>query len=389
MTTIYLMRHGETDWNRQERMQGRTDCPLNVCGWRQAAEAKKRFGAMGVTFDRVYSSTLSRAAETARIVSGAPEGAVETDPDLVEMGMGRYEGVLFRDLPEEMFRFFADPEHAPCPEGMEPIPQMRERIGRFLEKLRRMDPGGTVLVVAHGAAMRVLLGQLMGENWIEGWRMPIGNCSVYRTELKDGAYSRPERVTFNDAADTVEQRADRVLKELDRLIDGRDPVILAIDGRCGAGKTTLAAELARRTGYPVVHMDDFYLQRHQRTPERLATPGGNVDHERFREEVLIPLRSGGKALVRRYDCQTGTFGEPVPVPESPVVIVEGSYACHAALRDAYDLRVFLNVAPDVQRARILERNGPEKAEEFRTRWIPLEELYIRAGVPKWCELYME
>ncbi len=387
MTTIYLMRHGETEWNRQERMQGQTDCPLDDSGRRQAAEAGKRFAGLGIRFDRVFSSTLCRAVDTARIVSGEEP---LPDPDLMEMGMGPYEGKRFRDLPRELFAFFDDPVHLPTPEGLEPVPDMRERIGRFLEKLRRADPGGTALVVAHGVTMRVLLGLLIGDDWIDGWRMPLENCSVYRTVLLDGAYSRPERVDDRARKRSTEARAERVLEELERLPRGREPVIAAIDGRCGAGKTTLAARLAEMAGYPVVHMDDYFPQPYQRTAERLATPGGNVDHERFREEVLIPLRSGGKALVRHYDCRTQTMGEAIPVPAAPVVIVEGSYACHPALWDAYDLRVFLDAAPGEQMARITARNGAEKAEEFRTRWIPLEELYFgAAGIAGRCELYLE
>ena len=70
------------------------------------------------------------------------------------------------------------------------------------------------------------------------------------------------------------------------------PAILAIDGRCASGKSTLGQELAEKWNASLFHMDDFYLQPHQRTEERLAEPGGNVDRERFLKEVLLPLRSG-------------------------------------------------------------------------------------------------
>ena len=72
-------------------------------------------------------------------------------------------------------------------------------------------------------------------------------------------------------------------EELAGLVSGlnRDRVILALDGPCASGKTTLAGEMGRKFGWSVVHMDDFFLRPEQRTPERYALPGGNVDHERF------------------------------------------------------------------------------------------------------------
>ena len=69
-------------------------------------------------------------------------------------------------------------------------------------------------------------------------------------------------------------------------------LLIAVDGRCASGKTTLAATLEEETGCNVVHMDDFFLRPEQRTPQRLAEPGGNVDYERFRQEVILPLSRG-------------------------------------------------------------------------------------------------
>ena len=389
MTTIYLMRHGETDWNRAERMQGQMDCPLNAGGRRQAAEVGRRFARAGVTFDRVYSSTLWRAMETAAIVSGKDRSNVIPEPNIIEMGFGPYEGVRFTDLPPEMFVFFADPEHVPAPEGMETIPNMRRRIEAFLDRLRREDPGGTVLAVCHGVTMRVLLGALM-RDYMAGWNMPLGNCCVYRTVLDGGEYSIPESALPGENTGDTAVRAWLVERAVAELRTDRRPVIVAIDGRCGSGKTTLATALSVSRGWPVVHMDDFFPQSFQRTPERLATPGGNVDHERFAAEVLEPLRSGHDAFVRRYDCRTCQIGEATAVPPSPVVIVEGSYACHPALWDGYDLRVFLDVDPMEQMRRIKARNGAERAQEFKNRWIPLEELYFSREKPALrCELYLQ
>ena len=167
------------------------------------------------------------------------------------------------------------------------------------------------------------------------------------------------------------------------------PAILAIDGRCGAGKSTLAAELAEAWDAPLFHMDDFYLQPHQRTAERLAEPGGNVDRERFLTEVLLPLREGKPVEYRRFDCGTVTF-EPARVIEpGAAAVIEGSYACHPELRGFYDFRIFLDIDPETQMERITRRNGPEAAERFRTIWIPLEEAYFRGcAVREACDLIL-
>ena len=153
--------------------------------------------------------------------------------------------------------------------------------------------------------------------------------------------------------------------------------ILAIDGRCGSGKSTLGAALASKWDANLFHMDDFYLQPHQRTPERLAEPGGNVDRERFLEEVLLPLRNGKPVVYRRFDCGSFTFEEGRLIDPKPIAIVEGSYACHPLLRDFYDLRIFLDIDPQTQAERILKRNGSEALERFRSIWIPLEETYFQ------------
>ncbi len=165
--------------------------------------------------------------------------------------------------------------------------------------------------------------------------------------------------------------------------------ILALDGRCGSGKSTLARALSRKYGWTVVSMDDFFLRPEQRTETRYAMAGGNVDAERVLEEVLKPLREGGEVKYRPFDCRTMGFQEERPVPVTSVVILEGTYACHPMLWSFSDLHVFLDIDPVRQMERILRRNG-ERAEDFRTRWIPLEEHYFReTGVEYLCEYALE
>ena len=90
----------------------------------------------------------------------------------------------------------------------------------------------------------------------------------------------------------MQKITETVKKQIDELLAKQDMVIVAIDGKCTSGKTTLASKLAEIYDCNVFHMDDFFLRPEQRTPERFAEVGGNVDYERFQEEVLLPLKDG-------------------------------------------------------------------------------------------------
>ena len=180
------------------------------------------------------------------------------------------------------------------------------------------------------------------------------------------------------------------LAAIRQLAETRSPVLVAIDGRCAAGKTTLANRWSVAFGWNVVHLDDFFLRPEQRSPQRYAVPGENVDHERFLAEVLDPLRMGQMPVYRPFDCHTMALTEPRTIPLAPIVLVEGSYACHPDLWDRYDLRLFVTVDPDEQLRRILTRNGPDAARVFQDRWIPLEERYFAAyQVQERCDFCLE
>ncbi len=154
--------------------------------------------------------------------------------------------------------------------------------------------------------------------------------------------------------------------------------VVAIDGRCASGKTTLAARLQDVLQCGVVHMDHFFLRTEQRTAERLNQPGGNIDWERFNQEAVPGIKSGESFCYRPFDCGIQALGEPVWVKRAPVLVVEGSYSCHPALEAEYGLKIFLSVSRDEQLRRIRMRNGEEKALQFARRWIPMEEQYFEA-----------
>ena len=174
-----------------------------------------------------------------------------------------------------------------------------------------------------------------------------------------------------------------VRERIRTLLAGEKPrIITAIDGRCGSGKTTLAAWLMEQFDGNLFHMDDFYLRSEQRTPERLAETGGNVDYERFREEVTAPLAAGREVLYRRFDCASFSLEKPVLLPPKRLNVIEGSYSMHPYFGGIYDLRVFMTIDPAVQEERIRRRNGEEKLQRFLSEWIPKEEAYFRKYHPE-------
>lgn len=165
------------------------------------------------------------------------------------------------------------------------------------------------------------------------------------------------------------------------------PIIIAIDGRCASGKTTLAKAISEQLDCNVIHMDDFFLRPEQRTANRLATPGGNIDHERFLEEVLIPLSKGLPVTYHPFDCHKMGFGEEILLSPKKINIVEGSYSYHPSLRDYYAYTFFLTISLEEQMKRIIDREGVEKAKIFKEKWIPLEEEYFKTlEVTEWIKL---
>ena len=168
---------------------------------------------------------------------------------------------------------------------------------------------------------------------------------------------------------------------LEQSLQARGTAVLALDGDCASGKTSLISLIAPLYDCNVLHMDDFFLPFALRLPDRLAQPGGNVHYERFQAEVLSGLVAGEPYRYGAFNCHTGKTVWHMVAPK-PVTIIEGSYALHPAFDADYvtlhAVRALLTVLPAQQRARILRRNGPDLLKRFETEWIPLEKQYFEA-----------
>lgn len=168
----------------------------------------------------------------------------------------------------------------------------------------------------------------------------------------------------------------KITELIDQKKRNKSRVIVAIDGRCGSGKSTLGSLLAEHYNATLYHMDDFYLRAEQRTEERLGTPGGNVDYERFLDEVLKPTVNGQHVMYRPIIHGLFIPGSPTEIIPADTVIVEGSYSCHPELEKYYDLKIFVTADINTRLERILKREGTDKYPLFVSKWIPMEEKYF-------------
>lgn len=180
-----------------------------------------------------------------------------------------------------------------------------------------------------------------------------------------------------------------LLLQMDRMLQ-TGSVTMAIEGGSASGKTTLSKILEEVYNATVFHMDDFFLRPEQRTQERFAQPGGNIDWERFLAEVLIPLKNKEPINYRRFDCSTFMIKPSVSMNPSEVNIIEGAYSMHPKLAEYYNLSAFLNVSSNLQEKRIQKRNTPEMAERFFEKWIPMEHLYFeKMNVKERCDMIID
>lgn len=154
----------------------------------------------------------------------------------------------------------------------------------------------------------------------------------------------------------------------------KKPIIVAIDGCCGSGKTYYAKLISERYNASCIHCDDFFLPEHLRTTERLSEIGGNIHYERL-ANVLSMVREGKPFTYQAYDCSTGSFVDRDFTPTA-VVVVEGSYALHPSLRCYYDVKIVLTVDKQTQYNRLLKREGADRIQNFVDKWIPLENRYF-------------
>ena len=208
---------------------------------------------------------------------------------------------------------------------------------------------------------------------IEAWK-EAGYSAMHHSEAFRQHYFPAYRIVLKKYAERLNVFAgiDRCMREKTET----RPVVVAIEGGAGSGKSVLGGIIKEVYHCNLFHMDDFFLQMHQRTPERFAEPGGNVDYERFKIEVLDQLDHPDGLWYQKYDCGTQSLKEKEFVSYDRLVVIEGAYSLHPHFEDRADLAFFLEIPDEVQLERIRNRNGEWMLKRFVKEWIPMERTYF-------------
>jgi len=217
--------------------------------------------------------------------------------------------------------------------------------------------------------------------------LPYGDITAVLAEYQKEGYppkshTEQYRQAFSPAYRVLDERFVQhfmLFADIDKVLAENGTCLLAVDGGSGTGKSSLAALIQKTYGKEncnVFHTDDFFLQKHQRTPERFAEAGGNIDYERLESEVLEGIASGKTFSYRPFECWHMELGGSVTVSPKPLTVVEGVYSLHPRYKERYDLSVILKEDYQERLKRIRQRDGEEMLKRFVNEWIPMEDRYF-------------
>lgn len=182
MARLFLVRHGETDWNRNGQIMGARPIPLNHTGKLQA----QRLASMlkGYSISRLHSSPVERARQTAEILASALGLSVTIDPGLREIGMGTWEGLYWHDLADDIARinFYLRPHEARPPQG-ETFGEVQNRAVETVERLLNETTNETILLVSHADVLRAILAHYLRFDLASIRQIRIDHASLTALEL--------------------------------------------------------------------------------------------------------------------------------------------------------------------------------------------------------------
>lgn len=176
---VYLIRHGETEWNTTMKFQGITDIPLSERGRQQAVSLGKRLAALKL--DAFYSSDLLRAYETAKIISEYHDMSIETVPGIRELNFGAWEGLTIAEIKQsfadEIKKWWENPFSIRIPGG-ETYHELIQRSVNTIKKIVAQHRNGQIVVVSHGGPIRSIVGSVLEIDLRKYWRLGLHNGSL-------------------------------------------------------------------------------------------------------------------------------------------------------------------------------------------------------------------
>jgi broad specificity phosphatase PhoE len=189
MVTIILIRHGETDWNKEQVFRGKIDVPLNQTGVAQARALGEALAEIAI--DALYASPLARAFETARVLAEGRKRAVRAEEGLSDVDFGLWQGMskgkVKEDYPDLYSTWLTDPHLVTLPRG-ETLFKVQKRSMAVLERAIESNPGKTIAIVSHRVVNKVILCGVLGLDLSRFWHMRQDTCAINRFEYENGSY---------------------------------------------------------------------------------------------------------------------------------------------------------------------------------------------------------
>jgi broad specificity phosphatase PhoE len=188
-TSIYLVRHGQTAWNKGEIFRGRTDIPLNETGLEEAELAGEYLKEKKI--DAIYSSPLSRAMQTAQRIGQFHHLEVEPLNEMIDMSFGKWEGKSLKEVQEkdeERYTLWREEPHRVKLPGGESLDEVRIRTMAALEELIRNHPGKTLVLVSHRVINKVLICGILGIDNSHFWQIGQDTTAINLIQFKNGRY---------------------------------------------------------------------------------------------------------------------------------------------------------------------------------------------------------
>ena len=189
MTSIYLVRHGQTAWNREEIFRGRTDVPLDQTGLKQAELVGQYF--KGIEIHGIFSSSLSRAWQTAEKVAECHNLKVQPLQGILDMSFGNWEGRPHQEIRKsdtETYRQWVETPHQVRLPGGESLDDVRVRAMAAMEEVIRTHAGKTLILVTHRVVNKVLICGILGLDNSHFWQIAQDTTAINLIQHRDGKY---------------------------------------------------------------------------------------------------------------------------------------------------------------------------------------------------------